>query len=173
MKNSIFHFLLLFVVLVISQVTIFNNVGIGGYANPSVYLLFILLLPLDIKGWVLLLYAFILGLVIDMFSNTPGLHTASTLMLAFMRPWVVELISGRSDFDPGTIPLFSVRGQRWMFTYIFLLILVHHVLLFFLEVFHFQAFFLTLSKALISTAATALLIIIGMFLLDKSAKTKR
>jgi len=55
MKNSIFHFLLLFVVLVISQVTIFNNVGIGGYANPSVYLLFILLLPLDIKGWVLLL----------------------------------------------------------------------------------------------------------------------
>jgi len=108
-----------------------------------------------------------------MFSNTAGLHTASTLMLAFMRPWVVELISGRSDFDPGTIPLFSVRGQRWMFTYIFLLILVHHVLLFFLEVFHFQAFFLTLSKALISTAATALLIIIGMFLLDRPAKTKR
>lgn len=173
MKNSFFHFLLLFVVLVVLQVTIFNNVGIGGYANPSVYLLFILLLPIDIKGWVLLLCAFVLGIVIDMFSNTPGLHTASTLLMAFVRPWAITLISGRSDFDPGSIPLFSFRGQRWMFTYIFLLILVHHVALFFLEVFHFQAFFLTLSKALISTLATALLIIIGMYLVDKPAKTRR
>jgi len=173
MRNSFFHFLLLFVVLVVLQVTIFNNVGIGGYANPSVYLLFVLLLPLDIKGWVLLVCAFIMGIVIDMFSNTPGLHTASTLMMAFVRPWAVELISGRSDFDPGSIPLFSARGQRWMFTYIFLLILVHHIVLFFLEIFHFQAFFHTLSKALLSTGVSSVMIILGIYLVDKPAKSRR
>lgn len=166
--NSIVGYSLLFVVLILLQVLIFNHVQFGGYINPYVYLLFIMLLPIDIRGGTLLVLAFLTGLTVDMFLDSLGMHAAATLCMAFVRPAVIRLISVRSDFEPGTVPTISSQGLRWIITYSILLILTHHVVLFFLEIFRFNEFFSTMGRILMSTMFSFMFVIIGYFILGKS-----
>ncbi|HNQ38403.1 MAG TPA: rod shape-determining protein MreD, partial [Prolixibacteraceae bacterium] len=64
----------MFVVLVLLQVLLFNQIHLGGFLNPFMYVLFILLLPLSMPRYAVLLLSFFLGMTIDWFSNSPGLH---------------------------------------------------------------------------------------------------
>lgn len=173
MGNGILRHIAHFIILVVIQIMILNNIRFGGYINPYVYVLFVLLLPLDTPGWLLLLSSFGMGLTIDLFSDTQGMHAAATVLLAFARPGVIRMISGRSDFDPGTVPLVSNMGAQWILLYSVLLIFLHHSLLFFLEIFRFSEFFLTLGRIGLSTAITTLMVFLGFLLLDKPEKRGR
>lgn len=102
MNNDAVKFLIRFIVILGLQVLLFNHLAFNGYITPFIYPLFILLLPFDIKGWSLLLWAFLLGISIDTFSNSLGMHASALVLIAFLRPWVINLISNRTDFDPGT-----------------------------------------------------------------------
>ena len=84
-----------FIVVVIFQVLVMDNVMISGYMIPYVYILFILLMPFETPHWVVLLAGFMLGIGIDMFEHTLGMHTASTVLIAFIRPYVLELLAPR------------------------------------------------------------------------------
>ena len=75
-------------VVVLLQVFIINNIEISSMINPYFYVIFILLLPFETPGWILLMSAFSLGLVVDLFMNTPGLHAASCVFMAFLRPYL-------------------------------------------------------------------------------------
>jgi len=162
-----------FIILVVIQVMILNNIRFGGYINPYVYVLFVLLLPLDTPGWLLLLSSFGLGLTIDFFFDTQGMHAAATVLLAFARPRVIRMISGRSDFDPGTVPMASSLGAKWILLYSVLLVFLHHSLLFFLEIFRFSEFFVTLGRIGLSTGITTLMVFFGFLLLDNPEKRGR
>ena len=170
--NSIFGYSLLFVVLILLQVLIFNHIRFGGYINPYIYILFVMLLPIDVRGGTLLIMAFLTGLSIDMFLDSLGMHAAATLCMAFTRPAVIRLISVRSDFEPGTVPSISNQGPRWIITYAVLLILAHHIPLFFLEIFRFNEFFSTFGRILLSSLFSFIFVIIGFFILDKSPGIK-
>jgi len=152
---------------------ILNNIRFGGYINPYIYVLFILLLPVDIKGWLLLLLAFATGLIVDLFSDTHGMHAAATVFLAFARPGVIRMVSGRSDFDPGTVPLISVMGASWVLLYSLVLILLHHSLLFFLEIFRLSEVVVTLGRILLSSGFTLIMVFLGFLFLDKTDKRGR
>jgi len=89
MINSILRYGLIFILLIMAQVLVFNNIQFSGYVNPYVYIMFILLLPVDIPAWLLLLLSFATGLIIDFFSGTPGMHTSATLTAGFVRPYVL------------------------------------------------------------------------------------
>ena len=169
--NSIIGFGLLFTVLVLVQALIFNHIRFNGYVNPYIYILFILLLPIDIHGWLLLILAFILGLTVDVFLDTMGMHAAATVFLAFLRPGVIRLISVRYDFEPGTIPSISNQGLRWIMTYSLLLIFAHHLLLFFVEIFRFSEFFLTLQRVIFSSFFSFIFVITGFFIAGKTYKS--
>jgi rod shape-determining protein MreD len=173
MGNGIFKHLGHFIILVIIQVMILNNIRFGGYINPYVYVLFVLLLPLDVAGWVLLLSSFAMGLTIDLFSDTQGMHAAATVLLAFARPGIIRMISGRSDLDSGTIPMISTMGTQWVVFYSLSLVFVHHSFLFFLEIFRFSEFFITLGRVLLSTGITSIMVLLGFLLLDKPEKRGR
>lgn len=173
MGNGLFRHIGHFIILVIIQVMILNNIRFGGYINPYVYVLFVLMLPLDIPGWLLLFSSFGLGLTIDIFSDTQGMHAAATVLMAFARPGVIRMISGRSDFDPGTVPMVSSMGAKWILIYSVLLVFVHHSLLFFLEIFRFSEFFLTLGRISLSTGITTLMVFLWFLLLDKPEKRGR
>ncbi len=162
-----------FAVLLLVQVLILNNVRLGGYINPYVYVLFVLLLPVDIKGWALLLSAFFGGLAIDMFMDTLGMHTAATLFMAFCRPGVIRMISVKADFEKGTIPSISNMSLGWIMIYSLLLIFLHHTFLFFLEIFSFSEFWQTLSRITLSSLFTFILVILGYLFLDNSLSKKR
>ena len=87
-----FYQLIRFVVLVLIQVLILNNLLLPGVFNPYIYPLFLLLLPIRMPIWLLLLVGFVAGLTIDLFSNTMGMHAAASVLLCFMRPQVLKLI---------------------------------------------------------------------------------
>jgi rod shape-determining protein MreD len=173
MKNkSVFGYTSLFIILVLIQILIFNNIHFGGYINPYVYVLFVMLLPIDTRGGVLLLLAFFLGLTIDVFLDSPGMHAAATLCLAFSRPAVIRLISVRSDFEPGTVPAIADQGFRWVATYTLLLLLAHHIPLFFLEIFRFDEIWPTLYRVFISTLFSFLFIMPGFYLIGKTSDSR-
>src|SRR5674536_70033 len=95
MINSILRFGLIFILLVLFQVLLLNNIQFSGYVNPYVYIMFILLLPVEFPSWLLLLLSFATGLIIDFFSGSPGMHTSATVLAGFVRPYVLRIVAPR------------------------------------------------------------------------------
>src|SRR6188768_1775689 len=81
------------------QVVLLNHVQWNGYINPYIYILFILLLPVEIPNWLLLVLALFTGLVIDAFGNSGGMHAAATVFMAFARPGMLRLIAPRDGYE--------------------------------------------------------------------------
>lgn len=172
MIEKIIRLTLNFFVLVFLQVLILNNIQLGGYINPYLYVLFILFLPLEIPNWFLLLLAFVLGLTIDMFSNTMGMHAAASVFMAFCRPHVLRIISPRDGYEPEKSPTLSNMGLNWFLAYSAILVVLHHLALFYIEVFRFSEFFSTLGRVLLSSVLTIALILISQYLFYKTKTEK-
>mgnify|MGYP001806487574 CR=1 FL=1 len=156
-----------FVILVFLQVLILNNIQLSGFVNPYLYVLFIILLPFEISGWMLLVTAFIMGITIDIFSNTIGMHTAATVAMAFMRPKVLDLMSPRDGYEINTLPRIRFYGFWWFFKYSAVLIIVHHLFLFYMEVFSFEYFFTTFFRAISNIVITLILVILSQYLTSR------
>ena len=153
-----------FVILVLFQVLVLNNVQFSGFVNPFMYVLFILLLPFETPRWVLLVSGFVLGLSIDIFSNTLGLHTSATLFMAFLRPYVLQVISPRDGYETGTYPRVFYYGITWFLKYAIILVFAHHLFLFYLEVFRFSEFFRTLLRVILSSSFSVLIIVLSQYI---------
>jgi rod shape-determining protein MreD len=151
MINSILRYSLIFILLMSLQILLFNNIQFSGYVNPYVYLMFILLLPFEIPSWLLLSLSFGTGLIMDLFSGTPGMHTAATILAGFVRPYILRVISPRDGYELGSGPSMMTYGFRWFFIYTLFIILIHHFALFYIEVFRFADFFRTLLRVLLSS----------------------
>jgi hypothetical protein len=95
----------------------------------------------------------------------------SSVFMAFCRPSVIYLLSPKHDFEPGIRPCIKDLGFRWFFAYSLILILLHHLVLFYIEVFRFSEFFSTLYKVTISTAFTLVLVILSQYLFYNLKKT--
>lgn len=121
----------MFIGLVLLQAIILNKVNFGGYVNPYVFPLFIIMLSFEIKNWILLLLAFLLGLTIDMFSGTLGIHAFSTVFMAFMRPIFLKNVPPKTDKI--NYPSLNENGFGWMLLYISTLLSIHHFTYFLLE----------------------------------------
>lgn len=170
MNRSLAKNTIRFVLLVIAQVFIFNSIQITGYINPQVYVLFILMLPFRLPGFWLLFLSFITGLTIDVFMQTPGLHAAASVFLAFCRPGVIRLVGKKEDLESFDYPNVRDSGSLWFFSYTVILVLLHHLFLFYTEVFRFSEFGQTFLKVLINTALTALIIMLIQYLFYFSKK---
>jgi hypothetical protein len=153
-----------FFLLILLQVLILNNIYLGGLISPYFYIYFILLLPYDVPGGLLLLFGFLLGAGVDIFTNTLGLNTSATLAMAFARPYVIRWISSGPDSLIGDSPSLKNQGLKWFLYYSLSLILVHHFVLFYLEVFRFSEFFMTFLRMTLSAAFTLLLVMTSEYL---------
>jgi rod shape-determining protein MreD len=152
-----------FVLLVLLQVLVFDNIELNGYINPYIYILFIILLPFETPNWLLLFLAFILGLSVDLFSMTPGLHAAASVLIAFIRPFILQAFSPRDGYEPGTFPRVAYYGLFWFAKYTLIMVLVHHFLLFSLEIFRLSDIFLILSKTILSGIISTFFIVISQY----------
>lgn len=166
------RYIVLFFVCIFTQVLIFDNINFGGYIDPYFYVLFILVLPFETRGWILLVSAFLLGLGVDLFSNTIGMHTAAATFMAYLRPKLIGFIALRREYESGMKPTIRDMGFRWYITYSLLLILLHHIVLFFIEVCRFDEFLATLYRAGVSTLATLFVIILTQYLLFYKRKRR-
>ncbi|HRY97852.1 MAG TPA: rod shape-determining protein MreD [Bacteroidales bacterium] len=164
MNNLIVRNVLRFFVLLVLQVFVLDNVHLGGYINPYLYVLFVLLLPFETPGWLVLTSSFLLGIGVDIFSGTGGIHAAALTLMAFMRPLTLTFIASRREYEPGINPTIADLGLQWFVSYAGFLILVHHLSLFMLEMFSFSGFFDTLKRAFLSSLVTFTLILIIQYL---------
>ena len=160
-----------FVVLVLLQVLVINHIRLGGYVHPYIYLMFIMLLPFNTPKWQLLVLGFALGLSIDFFTGTLGLHAGATTLMAFCRPSIISLISGNQKFENIPEPKLGPLDGMWFFRYVLCLVLIHHFALFFLESFSFQLIGQVLLRILLSAPVSIFLIMIILFIF-KSEKKK-
>lgn len=152
--QNIFRFL----ILVLVQVLVLNNIQFLGYINPYIYILFILSLPVRMPRWVSLLVAFGLGLTIDVFSNTPGMHAFATVLIAFLRNWIINLFISIDEGNNPT-PSFYTFGVSSYVKYVVFMVVIHHATLFFLEALSFTHFWIISAKIILSSIITILMIL--------------
>lgn len=165
MSREIIINIIRFVFLILLQVFVLNNIDLGGYLNPYLYVVFILLLPFDTPKWLLLISAFAMGLCIDIFMETVGINIAATVFMAWARPGTIKFLSRGRDIEAGDKPGIRDFGFRWFFMYTLFLVFLHHLLLFFLETFKFTNFLQTLTKVGLNTLFTLFLIILFQYLI--------
>jgi hypothetical protein len=163
-SRTVFFNILRFFFLIFFQGLILNHVNLGGYINPYFYIYFILLLPFSTPRWMLLILAFILGIGIDMFTNTIGLNAAACVIMAFARPFVISAISSGPESLIGDTPSLKNQGLKWFLYYAIILILVHHISLFYLEIFRLSEFIATFVRVLLSSAFTLILVMISEYI---------
>jgi rod shape-determining protein MreD len=165
MVINLLKYALVFVVSVLLQVLIFNNVLIARMISPFFYILFIILLPFDTPRALLLFLSFSLGMTIDIFTNTPGVHASACLLIGFIRPGILQLISSRETLESVTAPRVENMGFQWFVGYTTFLVIIHHLFLFFLEAFTFQGFPFTLLRILLSSVLSVILIVLSQFII--------
>ena len=164
--------LIRFVVLVTAQVLLVNHIRLGGYVHPYIYLICVMLLPLNTQGWQLLLSGFGIGLVIDLFMGTLGMHAGATTLMAFCRPAIVRIVSGSQKLEMNREPNINQLGFPWFLRYTFVMVLVHNFTYFMLEGFSFHLVGQALLRILISVPVSVFLIIVIMYLFSPTKKDK-
>ncbi len=144
-----------FAVLVLLQVLICNHINFMGYINPYIYILFIVLYPTKNNRLILIVLSFLLGLSIDLFSDSGGTHAAASVFIAYIRPVILRYAFG-VQYENYAIKFQNVEFGAKL-TYITLLTLLHHIVLFSLEIFSISRILLMLQKSLFSSIFTILL----------------
>lgn len=170
MSRTLISNILRFIILIPLQVLVLDNINLGGYVNPYLYVLFILMLPIEISGWALLFFSFLIGLGVDMFSGTPGMHAAASTFIAFLRPLIIRSIGVSRDIEPGLEPSIRTMGFTWFFTYALIMVFIHHFTLFLIEVFRISGLWSVFLRTLYSTLFTLALIIIVQYLFGRQSR---
>ncbi len=158
----------MYALLVVVQVLVFNNIKISSYGiTPMFYVLFVLSVPFEVPNWLQLFFAFVLGYSVDMFADTPGLNTAASVFMAFMRPVMLNMLSPRDGYESGLFPYATYMGMPWYLRYCVPLILAHHLSYFLIDSIGFFSFTQIALKVLFTSAVTILFVILTQFLITK------
>ncbi len=168
MIKDFWKYVIMFIVLVLVQVLVLNNIQISGFINPYIYILFILLLPFNIQGYLLLGLSFLIGITIDIFGNTPGIHAGATVLLGFIRPGLANLISSRELIEKGTTPNMIQLGFANFIKYVIIAVLIHHLVLFFAETFSLSDILETILRWILSSFFSILIILGSQFIIFKN-----
>ncbi len=155
-----------FIILILVQVLILNHINFLGDLNPYIYIIFILLAPININKSLFLLISFILGLIIDIFGDSGGVHAAACLIIAFFRPVALRTVFGLS-YEFQTVKLSNIAfGEK--LAYVTLMVLTHHIVLFSLEIFNFSHILLIAKKTLFSSLFTIVITTLVLILFRRS-----
>jgi len=149
--------------IILLQILIFGQIEVFGI-HPMVYPLFIFLLPFSIRIVSLLFIAFFSGLLIDIFSNTGGLHTSSLLIFALIRPLIFHIFRPRDGYEQFKEGSIYQLGNMWFFYCFGILIIFHHTWFFFLEVFKWDELLYAMKKIVLTLPVTYFSVILLQYL---------
>ena len=153
-----------FIFLVLLQGLILNNINMGNMINPYLYVLIFIMLPVEIPHWALLLIGTAAGLSVDAFSNTLGMHMSASIFICFCRPYILKLLSPRDGYDFGDSLHLQRMGFIWFLSYSGLMVLLHHLWLYNIEVLNVVEVLDILLRTLLSGIFTLGLIILSQYL---------
>ena len=165
--NKILSQGLFFLFLLCLQVFILNNINFLGYINPYLYIAFIFLYPLEENKFPLLFLSFILGISIDFFSDSGGIHAFSTILITYTRLFFVRVYFRKI---PSDYPFFKLKSESIgkVFNYVVTLTLIHHFIYFSFASFSFQNLSIVLLNTLYSGTFTLILFFLGTYIFKKS-----
>jgi rod shape-determining protein MreD len=156
-----------FLALVAIQVLVMNKVQFNGYLNPYIYILFIILLPLRTPQLAMIIAGFLLGLVVDLYSGMMGIHTAATLFVSYFRNRIMKVVIGITEEDFVAVPGLKTLGSFRFVYYAGVITLIHHLMLFYLEVFSFRNSADTLIRVMANTLVSLLFMVITMIMFER------
>ncbi|REE27339.1 rod shape-determining protein MreD [Winogradskyella pacifica] len=157
-----------FILLLLVQVLICNHIDFLGYINPYIYIIFIFLFPIREERLALLVVSFMLGMLVDLFSDSGGVHAAAAVSLAYIRPVLLKSSFGML-YEHQSIK-FSTTDIGSLITYISLGTVIHHSILFSLEIFNISSILLVLEKTLFSSIFTIILSVLIIILFSRNRK---
>lgn len=160
-----------FLLLLVLQVLVLDHLDVAhGLVVPYLYVLALLMLPFELPAWAALLIGAATGLIMDTFGSTPGMHMSACVVMMYARIHLLALIAPREGYEYGLSATVPSMGITWYLTYSGLLILLHHLWLFFVELHSFDRFFGTFLRALLSAIATLGLCILAQFLTSRPVR---
>jgi rod shape-determining protein MreD len=168
MNSSLFFNLFRFIILLSLQVIVFNNINLFGFISPFPYILFIILYPVNGNKSGLLVASFLLGIILDMFSNSGGIHTTACLLLAYFRPSIFKFAFGVS-YEYQTIKLNDTLTPE-RFSFLLVAVVLHHLVLFIFEAFQFSLLWDILIRTLLSSIITLIICIIIIYLIKPNKR---
>ncbi len=166
--KNIFRFILFAFV----QVFVLSRVQpLSQFVTPYLYFLFILWLPFSINRWLLLLVGFSFGMTVDYFLGTPGLLAAPCTLIAYLRPFLLNLFIAQESTEQSFVEP-SVRSMGWgpYSLYIVLLTFIHHFYLVFIEWLSFGSFLYFIGKVAATSFVSLVLIFITEMLFFRKGK---
>lgn len=172
MRNILIHSLR-FVFLVLLQTLVLHNIDLGDYSpyfNAFLYIMFILMLPYDAPSWLILSLSFLIGLCVDLFLDTIGMHASACVLLAFFRPTIMKMLASRDEYEFRNRPNIYIMGFTWFLYYAFFAALIHHFWFYVIEDFRLIELHIIFLKALGSALFTTVLIIASQYLMYRAKK---
>lgn len=161
----ILKYILLFVLLIVSQVFVFNHLHFFGYFTLFIYIYFILKLPANTPGIVTVLLGFVTGLVVDIFANTPGMNSFALTLMSFFRYPVLKLFIDKKEIGPKAVGIIYL-GKAAYFRYISILVPVFVFSLYGIE----SLFFFNLGLMIIKFVCSSLLTVGVLYLIESQIK---
>jgi len=167
MNRELLTNIILFFTLIVAQAVLFNNMSIWGY-TPFVYILFIFVYPVKYPPISLIFISFLLGLAVDFFSNSGGIHASACLVIAYLRPFVLKFSFGTSYEFHHIKFAYTDIAQR--ISYFLILATIHHLVLFLLEASSFSFISYSLKNTFFSSIYTTFLSLVLLYLFSKKKK---
>lgn len=157
--NRIVENILRFLIVVLLQVLVLNNIQFIPLCTPYIYVFFLLCLPVEIPRWADILIGFATGLIMDCFCNTVGIHAFACTAVCYLRQLSIRWFVDNVDRLQGTPSAFSFLNFAAYIKYVVLLVLVHHGSVILLDAFTFHHLWWTMLQIIVSSAITIVIIV--------------
>ena len=170
MNNPWVKYSIYFVFIILLQGLVFNQIQLSGLIYPMVYTVAIIMLPVETSLLLSIGIAILLGVGVDMFSDTFGLHTSASLLVAYIRPFILKVLRPRDGYDSVLLLSIHDMGKTWFLAFSAILVAIHHLWFFIFELLRFDLIFSIILKTFCSTLVTLFIIILLQYLLYKPTK---
>ncbi len=170
MTNALRIYGIQFVLLLIAQIVIFNSLQFSTLNYTMIYPLLLLLMPFQMGPLTGMGVGFAFGLVIDYFSNTYGLHASACIVIMYLRPSILKVISPKNGYDPILIPSIRDMGYGWFLYYAAIVLFIHHLWFFLFEYFSFSNLLWVFLKTIVSVFFSLIFMVIWQFVLLRPSK---
>lgn len=159
--------ILRFLILLLVQVLIIDQLQLSIYCRPALYVYFFIALPVSIPRWAELFIGFFVGLTLDSFANTLGINMAASLLICYIRPLLIKAMISDENIVPGFAPSLRTFGTSLYIRFVSILVIIQHLLLFSIEAFSLVGWWNTLLRIIISSA-----VCIGIILIIEKMRKK-
>jgi rod shape-determining protein MreD len=168
-QGNIISYIAFFILFVLLQIVFFRNIVLFDYALCFLYIGYLIIFPFDIKPTRLMLVGFALGIMIDTFYDTVGINAFVCVLVAFIRPYILQTLTPGGGYDNQTEISVSSMGFLWFFKYATLMILIHHFVFFLLEAWSLKHILEVFIRTFFSSIFTFFTLILFQYLV-KSVK---